>query len=229
MNTTKRPVRLLAAVVASVLLFSSCTLPQLTTYQSLTGDRLSPEREEALIGLADAPMRMADRSVIEVDGSITPAPPDSRDQVNALPYNHGDTAVVLTAFRLVTADRGWTPEQTASWETAVADIVHLEAGDCWNIRNGGYRFARWDGAGCELSRNGGGAAGYGQITSVIFHIPCNAVGLCDRYAITATPYDSMLALVSLIEYKSDVRGFYCYNSYARRFHRVACNNPGLDV
>lgn len=224
MKNATRILRLLGALVAVPLLFTACTPEQLATFQAETGIQLDDGGYEAMIALPDAPIHLNTGAVIDIDGTVVRR--DQKSYVNGLPYSYQSKDPVMTAFRVVASSRGWTPEQIASWETAVWDIALKEAQGCWNVRYGA-RFASWDGANCALSRSGSGAAGYGQITSVLWPALCAKVGLCDGAAIVSSPWNSMLALISVIE-DNGVRPW-CYDRFSRSFHRVACNNPGIDV
>lgn len=160
--------------------------------------------------------------------SVAPAPTVAqvRETVNSIHYNHGSKSPVITAYRMVAKQRHWTPKQILSWETAVWDIANKEAGGCWNVRYGA-RFKYWDGRGCILSYAGRGAAGYGQLTTVALGAACDRAGVCTQRAVVSSPYASMSALLATIE-AHGVRPW-CYDSYSRRFHRVACTHPGIDV
>lgn len=223
MKHVTKPMRRLAASIAVLLLLTACTPIQLAVWQQESGVTLGAGDHERLVALPDDPMRLPDGAQVHPDGTVTR---DPSAFVNSLPYSYQSKEPVMTAFRAVAAWRGWTPEQIASWETAVWDIALKEAQGCWNVRYGA-RFKYWDGRNCELSRVGRGAAGYGQITTVALGAPCRRVNICTQAEIVASPWNSMLALVALIE-ESGVRPW-CYDSFSRKFHRVACNNPGLDV
>lgn len=223
--------RLLGRTIAGLLLLAACTPEQLETYSEYTGKEFTVEEHDALVALPDLPLALPapDYRLVLADGTVTD---DLVAIVNGLPYSYQSREPVMQAFRIVAAARGWTPQQIASWETAVWDIALKEAQGCWNVRYGA-KFAYWDGRGCILKSgrgaklSGRGAAGYGQITSVLWHITCNRVGLCDGASIVASPWNSMLALVAVIEDQGV--GPWCYNSWARRYHRNACYNAGLDV
>lgn len=146
--------------------------------------------------------------------------------VNSLPYSYQSKGPVIEAFRAVTAEAGWAPADTASWETAMWDIALKEAQGCWNVRYGA-RFAHHDGRGCLLSRPGKAAAGYGQLTKSVMPAVCERTGICTQAGVVASPYASMRALVAVIE-EHGVRPW-CYDRYSRRFHRAACSNPGVDM
>lgn len=222
MDSTRIRFRLLLASIAALCLFSACTPEQLQTYEQLTGAPLDQSTHDALLGLDDAPINMPNGTTIQLDGSVV----DCVTSVNALPYSYDAKAPVMQAFQTVALCRGWTQRQVDSWKVAVADIAGREAHFCWNVRYNA-RFQFFDGRNCALSRPGSGAAGYGQITSVLYHITCSKVGLCSGASIVASPYNSMLSLVALIEDQGVSP--WCYNRFSRNFHRVACGNPGLDV
>jgi hypothetical protein len=154
--------------------------------------------------------------------------------VNTMTYNYNDSAPALEAFRIVTAHRGWTNEEIASWEVAVTDIMRGESGFCPNLLRGA-RLAKANG--CVLSRQGRHSdAGFGQLIGIHYKLSsknsgagwlCRQEGLCSKWDIIATPWNSMTALVAMVE-RSGVQPW-CFNAKARRFHSVACKNPGFDV
>lgn len=161
--------------------------------------------------------------------TVAPASTGSFDPisyVNELPYSYRQMEPVMAAFSVVANDRGWSQDEIRSWYLAVWDIALKEAQGCWNVRYGA-KFAHHDGRGCVLRRSGRGAAGFGQITSVIMHVPCERAGICTGDQVVASPWNSMSALIALIE-DQGVRPW-CYSRFARSFHRVACSHPGLDV
>ena len=221
-NTFRRFART-AVFVTVACLFSACTPAQLSTFTAMTGIEFDADTAANLVSLPDAPIRMG-QTQINADGSTSTVP--VVEYVNGLPYSHNQMDPVMDAFRAVAKSRGWTPAQVASWEAAVWDIIFKEAGACWNVRYGA-RFAFYDGRGCVLSRTGSGAAGFGQLTSAIMHVPCAKVNICSGTQVVASPWNSMVSFVTLLE--SNGVSPYCYDTFSRRFHRVACNNPGIDV
>ena len=230
MKNTKRTIAALAVLVAGLCLFSACTPEQLATYQNITGDSLSPEREATMLALPDHPMRLADGTVIFTDGSAIAPPACDVDlaRIDALQYNYTDPNPAMDAFRTVARCRGWNQAQIDSWAIAVEDIMRFESGFCPNIL-GGARIAQSEG--CVLSRQGSrGDAGFGQLISLHYRPGawlCEEEGLCSKYDIIATPWNSMTALLALVE-RSGTQGW-CFNASARRLHRRTCSNPGLDV
>jgi hypothetical protein len=155
-----------------------------------------------------------------------PATRSAVAEVNSLPYSYRSKGPVIEAYRIAARIRGWTPVQIKSWETAVWDIALKEAQGCWNVRYGA-RFAYHDGRDCELEHAGRGAAGYGQLTRVALPPACRRVSICTQAEVVATPWTSMMALLAVIE-ENGVKPW-CYDRFSRRFHRAACQNPGLDV
>lgn len=153
--------------------------------------------------------------------------------VNGQQYNYGDPAPAMYAFKKVAKMRGWTKAERLSWRTAVQDIMRFESGFCPNVLGGAVI---GNTQGCVLARQGSRSdSGFGQLIS-IHYIPASAYGsgwlcyqekLCSKWDIIASPWNSMTALVALIE-RSGVQPW-CYNSEARRIHWVTCSNPGYDV
>lgn len=152
--------------------------------------------------------------------------------VNSIQYEWLNPWPALKAYRIVATDRGWTPAQIKSWETAIINIMMGESGFCPNTLRGAIIKTN---KGCVLKRQGRYEdAGFGQMIGIHYRITrpgtgwlCKEEGLCSKWAIISSPWASMTSLVALIE-RSGTAGW-CYNAAARRYHRVACSNPGLDV
>lgn len=152
--------------------------------------------------------------------------------VNRRVYSWGVAEPAMATFRTVAAYRGWTPQEIRSWETAIYDIMKGESGFCPNML-GGARLASTQG--CVIARQGRRSdAGFGQLISIHYRYTrpgtgwlCKQEGLCSKWQIIGSPWNSMTALLALIE-RSGTQGW-CYNASARRHHRVTCNNPGMDV
>lgn len=153
--------------------------------------------------------------------------------VNNLKYQVGNAKPALEAFRIVAAQRKhpWTPKEIKSWEIAISDIMKGESGYCPNtLRGTTFRPGT-----CIVRKQGRYEdAGFGQLIRIHYHHSrpgtgwlCAQEGLCTKWQIIASPWNSMTALVALIE-RSGTAGW-CYDARARRHHRVACSNPGMDV
>ena len=233
MHTTKRIARLLAAGVTTMLLLSACTPEQLDVYQKVTGDQLDAGRTGALLALDDTPWRLDDGTVIQVDGTLTPptACDLEKTRINTMVYHWGVSEPAMNTFRSVARCRGWTQPEIDSWLTAAEDIMRGESGFCWNVLGG----ARGAGAGCVIARQGRKEdAGFGQLIRIHYQIGrpgtgwlCVQEGLCSKWDVIATPWNSMTALVALIE-RSGTAGW-CFSASARRHHRTTCGHPGIDV
>lgn len=152
--------------------------------------------------------------------------------VNNIVYIHGTGAPAMEAFRIVATQRGWTPQEIKSWEIAIANIMMGESGFCPNVL-GGATIAKP--VGCVIKKQGRYSdAGFGQLIGIHYRHTrpgtgwlCDQERLCSKWDIIASPWNSMTALLALIE-RSGTRGW-CYNSWARSYHRIACSNPGMDV
>lgn len=236
MHTRKRLGALVALLMTSSLLMA-CTPEQVATYQNLTGVVLPQEHVGVLRALPDTPWRQPDGSTIEIDGSLTPAPARSscatlKDRINSATYNYDDSGPAMVAAEAVAQCRGWSDAQFNSWKIALRDVMRFESGFCYNIINGASLAS---GAGCQLRRQGGhGAAGFGQLVSIHYQLGagehgwlCREESLCSKWDIVATPWNSMTALLALIE-RSGTSGW-CYSASARRLHHATCGNPGMDV
>lgn len=145
--------------------------------------------------------------------------PEARDYVNGLTYTYGVSAPALEAFRAVTADRGWAVSETEKWVPFVENVILGESGGCPNVRRG----ARVSGD-CVVTRQGTGSdSGFGQVISLHYRYPkgwlCKQEGLCSSAQIIGTPYDSMTALVALVERSGGQP--WCFSSWARRYHKCS--------
>jgi len=154
--------------------------------------------------------------------------------VNNLKYNWNDPKPAMEAFRIVASQRPrpWLPKEIKSWEIAIANIMMGESGFCPNVLRGAVMA---NPNGCVVKRQGRYEdAGFGQLIRIHYKVTrpgtgwlCLQEGLCSKWEIIASPYNSMTALVALIE-RSGTQPW-CFNSWARRYHRIACSNPGMDV
>jgi hypothetical protein len=152
--------------------------------------------------------------------------------VNKLTYSYGNPKPAMQAFKLVAAQRGWTPKEIKSWEIAIANIMMGESGFCPNLLRGAIIK---NPTGCVLAKQGKHSdSGFGQLISIHYRHTTPGTGwlcaqekLCSKWEIIASPWNSMTSLLALIE-RSGVSGW-CYNARARSIHRIACNNQGLDV
>jgi hypothetical protein len=150
----------------------------------------------------------------------TPSSPSESvlNHINGATYSYNDAGPAVEAFRAVTAHRGWSTNATAAWEPFVTSVIRKESGFCYNLRRGA-RLA--SGPGCVISRQGTGSdSGFGQVISMHYRYPsgwlCQQEGLCSAEQITATPWDSMVAMVALVERSG--RQPWCFSAWARRYH-----------
>lgn len=139
---------------------------------------------------------------------------ESIEVVNSLPYAIFEAAPAEEAFRIVTQERGWAPEDTEKWAPFASAVMKRESGYCYNVRRG----ARMTGNGCEMSRQGRGSdSGFGQLISIHYKPGrwlCEQEGLCSADDIIATPWASMTAFVALIERNGAQP--WCYTAKLRR-------------
>lgn len=139
------------------------------------------------------------------------SPPSTTDQVNNLPYSINDPGPAMQAFRIVAADRGWTQDNIEAWAPFVQATMKTESQFCPSVIYGQHADSDCDVRG----RPKGSAAGFGQVLMRVHgKWMCGQEGLCDRWAVVATPYDSMTALVALIERSG--AGPWCYRGSHHR-------------
>lgn len=119
--------------------------------------------------------------------------------VNTETYNFADPVPAQFAFATVAHWRGWSDADVAGWTPFVTTIMGRESGFCPNVRRG-VRFAD-GGRGCAIARQGRFTdSGFGQVLmSVNGRWLCAQEGLCTPDDVIATPWNSMTALVALIE------------------------------
>ncbi len=152
-------------------------------------------------------------------------------EVNNIQYRSGNAEPAVRAFRIVAGHRGWSDEKIADWEPFVIDIVLKESSACPGVRGGG----RVD-ADCNITKQGKRSdSGFGQVLMGYPHRRgwkyggtswrlnehaswlCAQEGLCTPNEVISSPWNSMTALVALVERAGSQP--WCYNSYARSVHR----------
>ena len=152
-----------------------------------------------------------------------------QDKVNSLPYEFMNAGPALEAFLIVTKARGWPEGDPEKWIPFVNDVMAKESGYCWNLRRG----AKPNGDGCNGKQGVHSDSGFGQ---VLMGYPnrkawrhggtswknnehaawlCGQEGLCRPEDVVASPWNSMVALVALIERSGG--GAWCYAA-ARGYH-----------
>jgi hypothetical protein len=162
---------------------------------------------------------------LQCDFSQSPA--NNASVVNAMAYSYGDQEPAIAAFRLVAADRGWTPAAIDAWEPFADDVMRGESGYCWNLRRGA-KLAQAEG--CVLGRQGRHSdSGFGQVIRKYHYGPgkhlCVNEGLCSAEAVIATPYSSMTSLVATLERMG--KQPWCFNAWARKFHPTCKTAPSM--
>ncbi len=142
---------------------------------------------------------------------ITPTtvPPSPQDIVNNLPYGYGKAEPAQEAFRIVAVTRGWDPVWAEAWVPFVTKVMSGESAFCWNLRRGATLA---DPSNCTIGVQGRYSdAGFGQLIS-IHHGPgrwlCVEEGICGADGVVSSPWNSMTALVALVERSGN--GAWCY-------------------
>jgi len=140
--------------------------------------------------------------VLAVTGLVSPAHAlGVQDEVNSLPYAAYVAGPAVQAFELVTASRGWDADRIAQWEPFATAVMFRESKFCWDVR-GGAKF-KSPGLDCELKRQGRrGDSGFGQVIGIHYRPGrwlCAQEGLCSANQIVASPWNSMVAFVALLE------------------------------
>lgn len=160
-----------------------------------------------------------------IDAELTP-----QEKVNSLNYTWGDAVPAQEAFLIVTKARGWPDGDPEKWLPFVTDVMIKESGFCWNLRRGA-RVTTYEG--CQGTQGKHSDSGFVQ---VLMGYPnrrtwkfggtswknnehaswlCGQEGLCRPEDVVASPWNSMVALVALIERSGG--GAWCYKK-ARGYH-----------
>lgn len=180
-------------------------------------------------------------NVLEIKSPVTvmmpairiepPTPPttiipfDPVAYVNSLPYEWGNVEPAREAYHVVAASLGWTQPTISRWEAfLVDDVIRKESGGCWNLKGGG-RVDPY--LGCILNPQGRREdSGFFQLISVWYGpgmYLCVEHGYCGSASIIASPWASMRA--GLLAVMHDGKGGWCYDAYARSYHRSCAITP----
>ena len=144
--------------------------------------------------------------------------------VNTLPYAFTVLGPAETAMRIVAAERGWSQADIDAWVPfLVYDVIAKESGGCYNVRGGAIMAE--PGVSCAIKRQGRKQdSGFGQLVKVHYSgWLCHQEGLCSADDITLNAWNSMTALLALVE-RSGKHGW-CYNAWARSYHRGCSSAP----
>jgi hypothetical protein len=138
-----------------------------------------------------------------------------KDRVNAIPYAWGLSDPAMQAFELVARQRGWADTAIEQWKPFVNGVMQRESAWCYNVRRGALSAA--PGIDCSLAVQGPHTdSGFGQVTPVHYapgHWMCAQEGLCSANQIVESPWNSMIAFVSLVEHSG--RQPWCYTARLR--------------
>lgn len=165
----------------------------------------------ALLGLSIAvPLLSA------CDPTSVPIPTESEILVNTQTYTWGDPRPAMTAWRLVTAERGWNQADIEAWAPFVEGVMARESGFCPNVLRGAKIVVL---EGCVIARQGTHSdAGFAQTIGLWYRGPnallCRQEGLCSAGAIISTAWNSMTAFVAVVEHSGS--NPWCWTPRLRR-------------
>lgn len=213
----RRTTKIIASVLITIGLLSACTPEQIAVMRT-SGVALDGKQETQLLALPDAPGKLPNGDIVHPDGKVSKSP---KDKVNSLPYSHNYAEPALEAFRLVAAYRGHDEAWIKAWTPFVNDILLLESGYCWNVKRGVVMAN--GGKNCAIKKQGKHSdSGFGQLIRLHYKPGawlCTQEGLCSSDAIVANPWNSMTAVVALVERSGSQP--WCFSAWARRYHN--CN------
>lgn len=191
-----------------------------------------------VLALAPPPPDRIDRDAEASAGAVRLNPPavvqlepqphatdECRAFLNGLSWEWRNQTIGRIAYRVGAACKGWPQDVIERWEPFVADDVWAgESGWCWNLLGGGHIGTD---LGCVMARVGTGEdAGIGQVTSSWWGRNgrvCIDLGYCSRDAVIASPYDSVMAALHVVQVGGD-QG-YCYDDRSRRYHPTCSQFP----
>lgn len=212
MSRFKRAVAILTISVLSFM--SACTPEQIATYKASYGT-LTAQQEKDWLALPDAPLRTSDGDTIMPDGSVKEC---SISYVNSRPYSWNVAEPAVQAFAEVARCRGWSAQSITAWTPFAIDVMKGESGFCPNIRRG-VVLAN-DGARCQIKTQGRYEdAGIAQLIGIHYNgWLCKQEWICGANAVIATPWNSMVSFVALLERSGSAP--WCYAA-ARGYHNCA--------
>lgn len=140
---------------------------------------------------------------------------NARQTVNGATYSAGVAAPATEAYRAVARARGWSLSSIQQWEPFVMAVVRRESNFCPNLRRGAVLKSA---VGCVIAKQGYGSdSGFGQVISIHYATQrgavCREAGLCSSESITGSAWNSMTALLVLVENSGS--GPWCYTDTLR--------------
>jgi hypothetical protein len=136
-------------------------------------------------------------SQIQVTEAVPP-PFDPVTYVNSLDYRWLVLEPAMEAYRVVATYYGWSADVIEARSTFVFRIMARESAGCWNAR----RWTTGTAAGMPCLETNPGVhddVGFGQITNVLRPLTCEKAGICSIADTVASPWNSMLAFVVVLD------------------------------
>lgn len=132
--------------------------------------------------------------------TTTTAPPTPEEIVNSIVYIHDNPEPAMKAFTIVATARGWSQEEINTWYDFAKDVMLHESGYCYNLRRGAIIGKA---EGCVMAKQGKHEdSGFAQLISIHYDPGkwlCEQEHLCSSEDIIATPWNSMVAFIALLE------------------------------
>jgi hypothetical protein len=127
-----------------------------------------------------------------------PRPFDPIGYVNSLAYCWQCPEPAMEAYRVVAAWWGWDAWTIEARATFVQRIMATESAFCWNARAWSYGTALL--MPCEqIGQGTRDDVGFGQITNVLRPLTCEKAGICSIADTIASPWNSMVAYVVVLD------------------------------
>lgn len=144
-----------------------------------------------------------------------------KQKINSAVYTLDNPTPARAAYRAVAKARHWTDASIRNWEPFIMAVVQRESHYCPNVKRGAIATTKGAVGGCVLKVQGTHSdSGFGQVIGINYTSTaplCVIDRLCSSQAIIGTPWNSMTALVALVERNG--RHPWCY-TYSLRAGRV---------
>lgn len=196
----------LVSAVTAVVLLPYAFIPDTAAIDPV--GTIAPSSTAFVTPYLPSPLSTTPAARADVQHQITEPPTfDPVAYVNGLEYHAGNPESAMKAYRVIAAYYGWTDTQIDNRATFVQRVMASESSFCWNARRWTYFET---GKACTEHRTGRhDDVGFGQITAVLRPLTCEKANICSTVDTVASPWNSMLAYVVVLDELG--KRPWCYN------------------